>query len=304
MRKELLVREGLESLVDELNLTRLSLAIRPKSSEVFAHRRWLVKRLLNLDPYTVSCPTKLRFCSTCWKPLRRKISFVNEHCLSDLSVVTREMSLCNEFAALHPSNYAAWSHRVWTACLVFSQLLIFSKHTSPPMAYLQNLLDLLTHDLSDVMVWMRSHVSDHSCMSYVEFLLQKFALFKYSQENDYCSCAALLCHDQPLMCSSTKIDIMKLWEGAMKQNKELLLLHDGEHEALWSHRRALLLLFDRLLRKMNKNRPQNDISLQHESEFCDTFVNITDVVVQSRIKKYLNFIKSNVFYRYVLHQSL
>ncbi|GAB6028367.1 Protein prenyltransferase alpha subunit repeat-containing protein 1 [Chamberlinius hualienensis] len=72
---------------EEFRLCRLVLTRKPKSSEVFMHRRWLLKSILEHDTF-----------------LQLK-KF--EKLLAD------EMLLCSIAASKYANNYCAWSHREW-----------------------------------------------------------------------------------------------------------------------------------------------------------------------------------------------
>ncbi|KAG5841249.1 hypothetical protein ANANG_G00197540 [Anguilla anguilla] len=79
------------------------------------------------------------------------------------------MKVCGEAAGRYPSNYNAWSHRIWV---------------------LQNMaqgnLKVLHDELSSMKLWVSMHVSDHSGFHYRQFLL-KALVGELSQAADWAS---------------------------------------------------------------------------------------------------------------------
>ncbi|CAG12559.1 unnamed protein product, partial [Tetraodon nigroviridis] len=67
-----------------------------------------------------------------------------------------EMKVCRDAACRYPSNYNAWSHRIW----VLQRMARGS-------------VKLLHDELSSTRPWVSMHVSDHSGFHYRQFLLQQ-----------------------------------------------------------------------------------------------------------------------------------
>uniref|UniRef100_A0ABM5FSC9 Protein prenyltransferase alpha subunit repeat-containing protein 1 isoform X4 n=1 Tax=Pogona vitticeps TaxID=103695 RepID=A0ABM5FSC9_9SAUR len=139
VRKELIL-SGTLNPVKDLHLGKLALTKFPKSPETWIHRRWVLQQFIQEKSLpTVVTKGNLETAS----PERTQ------------QLVKEEMDVCCEAAGRYPSNYNAWSHRIWV---------------------LQNLAKLnnkvLLDELSSTKHWVSMHVSDHSGFHYRQFLLK------------------------------------------------------------------------------------------------------------------------------------
>ncbi|KFP80044.1 Protein prenyltransferase alpha subunit repeat-containing protein 1, partial [Acanthisitta chloris] len=137
-RKELILSGTLNPLKD-LHLGKLALTKFPKSPETWIHRRWVLQHLIQENPLP-SLATKGNLGAA---PVERIHQLVQE-----------EMNVCSEAAGRYPSNYNAWSHRIWV-------LQHLGKLT----------VKVLLDELSSTKYWVSMHVSDHSGFHYRQFLL-------------------------------------------------------------------------------------------------------------------------------------
>ncbi|KGL73550.1 Protein prenyltransferase alpha subunit repeat-containing protein 1, partial [Tinamus guttatus] len=139
VRKELILSGTLNPLKD-LHLGKLALTKFPKSPETWIHRRWVLQQLIQEN----SLPTLVTKGNLEAAPVERVHQLVQE-----------EMDVCSEAAGRYPSNYNAWSHRIWV-------LQHLGKLT----------VKVLLDELSSTKCWVSTHVSDHSGFHYRQFLLK------------------------------------------------------------------------------------------------------------------------------------
>ncbi|NXE67578.1 PTAR1 protein, partial [Calcarius ornatus] len=138
VRKELILSGTLNPLKD-LHLGKLALTKFPKSPETWIHRRWVLQQLIQEN----SLPSLATKGNLGAAPVERIHRLVQE-----------EMNVCSEAAGRYPSNYNAWSHRIWV-------LQHLAKLT----------VKVLLDELSSTKYWVSMHVSDHSGFHYRQFLL-------------------------------------------------------------------------------------------------------------------------------------
>ncbi|KFZ56636.1 Protein prenyltransferase alpha subunit repeat-containing protein 1, partial [Podiceps cristatus] len=138
-RKELILSGTLNPLKD-LHLGKLALTKFPKSPETWIHRRWVLQQLIQEN----SLPSLVTKGNLGAAPVERIHRLVQE-----------EMNVCSEAAGRYPSNYNAWSHRIWV-------LQHLGKLT----------VKVLLDELSSTKYWVSMHVSDHSGFHYRQFLLK------------------------------------------------------------------------------------------------------------------------------------
>jgi hypothetical protein len=153
-------------------------------------------------------------------------------------LLEKELQVSQYAADRYPNNYHAWSHRMW--CL--TRLASFA---SVP----------LLKEWASSELWVSSHVSDHSGMQYRQFLLNHLLELKQPISDDIAEKAkkSIL---QFLSCSwgEDSIDTVKsaliktvgLIASELLLNTDLILRFAG-HEALWCHRRYLLMSFKKVL---------------------------------------------------------
>ncbi|XP_051499101.1 protein prenyltransferase alpha subunit repeat-containing protein 1 isoform X3 [Apus apus] len=97
VRKELILSGSLNPLKD-LHLGKLALTKFPKSPETWIHRRWVLQQLIQEK----SLPGLVTKGNLGAAPVERIHRLVQE-----------EIDVCSEAAGRYPSNYNAWSHRIW-----------------------------------------------------------------------------------------------------------------------------------------------------------------------------------------------
>ncbi|XP_064209293.1 protein prenyltransferase alpha subunit repeat-containing protein 1 [Anguilla rostrata] len=162
--------------------------------------------------------------------------------------IHRCVSVCacaylGEAAGRYPSNYNAWSHRIWV---------------------LQNMaqgnLKVLHDELSSMKLWVSMHVSDHSGFHYRQFLL-KALVGELSQAADWASprpSADPRRAHQPngevaapngngtgngtAAEDRQRADVQKLFEEEIELCTDLIESYPG-HETLWCHRRHVFFLW-------------------------------------------------------------
>ncbi|XP_044301720.1 protein prenyltransferase alpha subunit repeat-containing protein 1 isoform X2 [Varanus komodoensis] len=227
VRKELILSGTLNSVKD-LHLGKLALTKFPKSPETWIHRRWVLQRLMQEN----SMPALMTKGHLESAPMERIQQLVKE-----------EMDVCCEAAGRYPSNYNAWSHRIWV---------------------LQNLANLntkiLLDELSSTKHWVSMHVSDHSGFHYRQFLLksligrtgtdctvrmhnqqaaQQAPSLPEDEQNDEAGAACMeeQWPDHPLLLKE-EIELCT----------DLINTYPG-HETLWCHRRHVFYLQHHLKNK-------------------------------------------------------
>ncbi|NWR76252.1 PTAR1 protein, partial [Centropus unirufus] len=213
VRKELILSGTLNPLKD-LHLGKLALTKFPKSPETWIHRRWVLQQLIQEN----SLPSLVTKGNLGAAPVERIHRLVQE-----------EMNVCSEAAGRYPSNYNAWSHRIW----VLQHLGKLS-------------VKILLDELSSTKYWVSMHVSDHSGFHYRQFLLksligrtvtennvllqnlmvnrQNFGIQKEEQSAD----AGATCAEEQ------KIDVPRCLEDELELCTELIDIYPG-HETLWCH---------------------------------------------------------------------
>ncbi|XP_055776405.1 protein prenyltransferase alpha subunit repeat-containing protein 1-like isoform X1 [Salvelinus fontinalis] len=148
VRKELLQCGALNPERD-LYLGKLALTKFPKSPETWIHRRWVLQQVLRECSPPSSDRNEQGDSDLRDSAERTRLSERLHRVLHD------EMKVCADAASRYPSNYNAWSHRIWV---------------------LQNMaqgnLKVLHDELSSMREWVSMHVSDHSGFHYRQFLLK------------------------------------------------------------------------------------------------------------------------------------
>uniref|UniRef100_H0VW65 Protein prenyltransferase alpha subunit repeat containing 1 n=1 Tax=Cavia porcellus TaxID=10141 RepID=H0VW65_CAVPO len=216
VRKELILSGTLNPIKD-LHLGKLALTKFPKSPETWIHRRWVLQQLMqeaSLPPFV----TKGNLGTI---PAERTQRLIQE-----------EMEVCGEAAGRYPSNYNAWSHRIWV---------------------LQHLAKLdakiLLAELSSTKHWASMHVSDHSGFHYRQFLLKSLISQTViddpvSEQNPLRSESALILpKDEEATASAEepRINLSHLLEKEVEFSTDLIDSYPG-HETLWCHRRHIFYL--------------------------------------------------------------
>ncbi|KAM6391585.1 protein prenyltransferase alpha subunit repeat-containing protein 1 [Rhynochetos jubatus] len=228
VRKELILSGTLNPLKD-LHLGKLALTKFPKSPETWIHRRWVLQQLIQEN----SLPSLVSKGNLGAVPVERIHRLVQE-----------EMSVCSEAAGRYPSNYNAWSHRIWV---------------------LQNLgkltIKVLLDELSSTKYWVSMHVSDHSGFHYRQFLIKSLIV------RNVTDCNALVQNQivneqspslekeeesagaEAACVEEQSVDLPRCLEEELELCTELIDTYPG-HESLWYHRRRVFYLQHHLSNKL------------------------------------------------------
>ncbi|XP_008585755.1 PREDICTED: protein prenyltransferase alpha subunit repeat-containing protein 1 [Galeopterus variegatus] len=216
VRKELILAGTLNPIKD-LHLGKLALTKFPKSPETWIHRRWVLQQLIQ----EISLPSFVMKGNLGTIPVERTQQLIQE-----------EMEVCGEAAGRYPSNYNAWSHRIWVL-----------QH----MAKLD--IKILVDELSSTKHWASMHVSDHSGFHYRQFLLKSLisqtAIDSSAlEQNPLKSEPALVPPKDEVAAASTekpRINLPHLLEEEIEFSTDLIDSYPG-HETLWCHRRHVFYL--------------------------------------------------------------
>ncbi|KAM9081866.1 protein prenyltransferase alpha subunit repeat-containing protein 1 isoform 4-T4 [Megaptera novaeangliae] len=215
-RKELILSGTLNPIKD-LHLGKLALTKFPKSPETWIHRRWVLQQLIQ----ETSLPSFVTKGSLGIIPAERTQQLIRE-----------EMEVCGEAAGRYPSNYNAWSHRIWV------------------LQHLAKLdVKILLDELSSTKHWASLHVSDHSGFHYRQFLLKSLVSQTVTdgsilEQNTLRSEPAIvLPKDEEAVASAeeSRINLPHLLEEEVEFSTDLIDSYPG-HETLWCHRRHVFYL--------------------------------------------------------------
>ncbi|NXM93762.1 PTAR1 protein, partial [Sylvia borin] len=213
VRKELILSGTLNPLKD-LHLGKLALTKFPKSPETWIHRRWVLQQLIQEN----SLPSLATKGNLGAAPVERIHRLVQE-----------EMKVCSEAAGRYPSNYNAWSHRIWV-------LQHLAKLT----------VKILLDELSSTKYWVSMHVSDHSGFHYRQFLLNSL-ICRTVTDNSILVQNQVVNEQNPSLqkeeesagteaaCAEEQsVDLPHCLDEEMELCSELIDNYPG-HETLWSH---------------------------------------------------------------------
>ncbi|NWH57746.1 PTAR1 protein, partial [Geococcyx californianus] len=210
-RKELILSGTLSPLKD-LHLGRLALTKFPKSPETWIHRRWVLQQLIQED----SLASLLTKGSLGAAPVERNHRLMQE-----------EMNVCSEAAGRYPSNYNAWSHRIWVL-----------QHLGKLSA------KVLLDELSSTKYWVSVHVSDHSGFHYRQFLLKSLISRTVTENNVLVQNQMINQQNLSLQkeeqtagagtAEEQNVDLLHHLEEELELCTELIDIYPG-HETLWCH---------------------------------------------------------------------
>ncbi|XP_036383094.1 protein prenyltransferase alpha subunit repeat-containing protein 1 [Megalops cyprinoides] len=240
VRKEL-VQCGVLNPERDLYLGKLALTKFPKSPETWIHRRWVLQQVLR-----ECCPQgEAERGEGEGTPQAERLQ----------RILQEEMKVCTEAAGRYPSNYNAWSHRIWV---------------------LQNMakgnLKILHDELSSMKLWVSMHVSDHSGFHYRQFLL-KSLVGELSQAAERASARPPHPSPDPHYAHRANGEgaaggderqrsaVSELFEEEMELCTDLIESYPG-HETLWCHRRHAFFLWYHWRREVS----QNGTHLNHADE--------------------------------------
>ncbi|KFR14151.1 Protein prenyltransferase alpha subunit repeat-containing protein 1, partial [Opisthocomus hoazin] len=212
-RKELIVSGTLNPLKD-LHLGKLALTKFPKSPETWIHRRWVLQQLIQEN----SLPGLVTKGNLGAAPVERIHQLVQE-----------EMNVCSEAAGRYPSNYNAWSHRIWV------------------LQHLGKLaVKVILDELSSTKYWVSMHVSDHSGFHYRQFLLKSLT-GRTVTDNNVLVQNQMVNEQNPNLqneeesaraeaaCAEEQsVNLSRHFEEELELCTELIDTYPG-HETLWCH---------------------------------------------------------------------
>ncbi|KAF6737487.1 Protein prenyltransferase alpha subunit repeat-containing protein 1 [Oryzias melastigma] len=208
VRKEL-VESGALSPERDLYLGKLALSKSPKSPETWIHRRWVLLHLLQKAPPADQNQTDAE-----------RSRHLSEQLAQTLH---EEMKVCADAACRYPSNYNAWSHRIW----VLQRLA-------------KGNVKVFLDELASMRPWVSTHVSDHSGFHYRQFLLQELT-GSLGPPAGCCANGERSEGEEPQRDLPT---VLQLFCREMELCSDLIQSFPG-HETLWSHRRHVFFLWHR-----------------------------------------------------------
>ncbi|XP_040476192.1 protein prenyltransferase alpha subunit repeat-containing protein 1 isoform X3 [Ursus maritimus] len=211
MRKQWLNKDEL------IDVTCTLLLLNPDFTTAWNVRRWVLQQLIQ----ETSLPSFVTKGNLGTIPAERTQRLIRE-----------EMEVCGEAAGRYPSNYNAWSHRIWV------------------LQHLAKLdIKILLDELSSTKHWASMHVSDHSGFHYRQFLLKSLISQtvidgSVLEQNPLRSEPALVLPKDQEEAASTeeaRINLPRLLEEEVEFSTDLIDSYPG-HETLWCHRRHVFYL--------------------------------------------------------------
>uniref|UniRef100_A0A5G2R8M6 Protein prenyltransferase alpha subunit repeat containing 1 n=1 Tax=Sus scrofa TaxID=9823 RepID=A0A5G2R8M6_PIG len=203
---------------DELiDVTCTLLLLNPDFTTAWNVRRWVLRQLIQ----ETSLPSFMTKGNLGIIPAERTQQLIRE-----------EMEVCGEAAGRYPSNYNAWSHRIWV------------------LQHLAKLdVKILLDELSSTKHWASMHVSDHSGFHYRQFLLkslisQTVTDGSISEQNPLRSEPGIVLpkgEEAVASAEESRINLPHLLEEEVEFSTDLIDSYPG-HETLWCHRRHIFYL--------------------------------------------------------------
>ncbi|XP_068616849.1 protein prenyltransferase alpha subunit repeat-containing protein 1 [Brachionichthys hirsutus] len=233
IRKELL-QCGVVNPEEELYLGKLALTRFPKSPETWIHRRWVLQQILR----QLGRSRKLQLQHNDGEQADEGRSQQLRDRLA--RTLHQEMKVCCDAAGRYPSNYNAWSHRIWVL-----------QHMGSSKVF---------HDeLSSMRLWVSLHVSDHSGFHYRQFLLKELiSELSQTPASPPSPRRSSVSRPQPggedgQLGPPTALQLVLL---EMELCSDLIQSFPG-HETLWSHRRRVFYLWCQWRRRHQQHCSSN-----------------------------------------------
>ncbi|KAF0033317.1 protein prenyltransferase alpha subunit repeat-containing protein 1 [Scophthalmus maximus] len=250
VRKELM-QCGVLIPEKDLYLGKLALTKFPKSPETWIHRRWVLQQILRQSCAVGHSGEQQQQQQGEEAPPadRERSQQLSDHMARTLH---QEMKVCSDAACRYPSNYNAWSHRIWVL-----------QHMA------KGNVKVFHDELSSMRLWVSMHVSDHSGFHYRQFLLQELTA-ELSQTPPSTSTTTCSSHHQSSAAPSVSPPpnshaqangelsaaeaageeegqlgfptVPQLFHQEMELCSDLIQSFPG-HETLWSHRRHVFYLW-------------------------------------------------------------
>ncbi|XP_068166674.1 protein prenyltransferase alpha subunit repeat-containing protein 1 [Antennarius striatus] len=259
IRKELL-QCGVVNPEKDLYLGKLALTKFPKSPETWIHRRWVLQQILR--QFSTVGHSRKQQQNDAEQADAERSQQLRDHLARTLH---QEMKVCCDAACRYPSNYNAWSHRIW----VLQHMAVGN-------------IKVFHDELSSMRLWVSMHVSDHSGFHYRQFLLKEL-MAELSQTPASTTTTTTppqrrsitVTNSSPHHHSHTQPNREWSAEAAGDEERQLgattvlqLLLQEMElcsdliqsfpgHEALWSHRRHVFYLWHQWRREHQRRCSSN-----------------------------------------------
>lgn len=259
IRKELL-QCGVLNPEKDLYLGRLALTRFPKSPETWIHRRWVLLQMLQQCCAQKGCRKEPDEGAPSQAPGSRP-----PLCTHQARLLHQEMAVCSEAAGRYPSNYNAWSHRIWAL-----------QHMARD--HLQVFLD----ELSSMRLWVSMHVSDHSGFHYRQFLLKALVTELCKALESSTTTATDTSNQQSARLKGPGVErstggqpagvsVPQLLDLEVELCSELILSFPG-HESLWCHRRQIVFLWYQWRRDTDQGHalPFCGISMDNNGQACSS----------------------------------
>ncbi|XP_030581452.1 protein prenyltransferase alpha subunit repeat-containing protein 1 isoform X2 [Archocentrus centrarchus] len=233
-----------EALVD---ITCTLLLLNPDFTTAWNVRRWVLQQVVNQFPTLDHNKNQHQQAEAVQGDLERNQQ-LSDHLARTLH---QEMKVCSDAAGRYPSNYNAWSHRIWV-------LQLMAKGN----------IKVFHDELSSMRLWVSMHVSDHSGFHYRQFLLKEL-ISEICQAPAHTTTSGSSQHgtntvpkSSPCHHSHTENDgeplgqetdgeeegqlnfstVLQLFHQEMELCSDLIESFPG-HETLWSHRRHVFYLW-------------------------------------------------------------
>ncbi|XP_056142056.1 protein prenyltransferase alpha subunit repeat-containing protein 1 [Lampris incognitus] len=247
IRKELL-QCGVLNPKRDLYLGKLVLTKFPKSPETWIHRRWVLQKILSECFPREDYRKEHKVADQCdAAALTESDQRLYDH---QAKTLHEEMKVCSDAACRYPSNYNAWSHRIWVL-----------EHMA------KGNIKVLHDELSSMRLWVSMHVSDHSGFHYRQFLLKALTT-ELSQSLDSTTIAqpqhqtgevprkhphhhtvlsfnretSEAAEADEVEQQSAAHSVLKIFQQEMELCTDLIQSFPG-HETLWCHRRHVFYLW-------------------------------------------------------------
>ena len=170
----------------------------------------------------------------------------------------KEIETCTMVAEKYPKNYYAWTHRY--VCL--QNLWQLWKDQNPNTSFYFKMHEFFQNEMNFIPMWMKNHISDHSCIHYGIQCMHLFLQLGTSN-GGYCD----IHHISSIHWSWMVIS------KAMEQNKQMIQVPIYSiHESVWKYRRLCSLL---ILPLLTENHTTDHDSIIHfiQQELHDAYHN-------------------------------
>ncbi|KAK8744557.1 hypothetical protein OTU49_000868 [Cherax quadricarinatus] len=204
--RKMFLRQGHLGVDADLHLTKLILSRKPKCMQVFQHRKWMFSNILMKDlPRQANGTHDFNEDNRNGNVDLGNSVYVKQFLFSELNI-------CAWTADKHQNNYHSWNHRLWVL-QQFGSLVGFA--------------DVCRSEYETSHSWISIHVSEHSGLHYLQYLLDSIVSFVTEAKVEIMEIVP--CVDS----------LERLYEKELEFNRDLIEEY-RDHEALFCHRRFLL----------------------------------------------------------------